>query len=210
LDTTPFYSRPEEPGIRNAIQSLFRVIQCVAPKTAFEGPALVRCVMGNKGKITTAEAMWAIHEIARAGGFFAALRKSRPAWISIVTEQNPPAGIQMAEGEIHASFGFPDWADLYFEPVHDKIDDIRKAPIETRQKQQDEKLASAMKLFPQGVPENPDIRDLVLQLNTKKDSGRGFSRIAREFTGEKRGNDKRARSLLAQIRRLRRQGRVVL
>jgi hypothetical protein len=128
LDTTPFYPRPTESGIRNAIQSLFRVIQCVAPKTAFDGPALVRCVMGNKGKITTAEAMWAIHEIARAGGFWVDLRKSRPAWVSIVTDDNPPAGIQIAEGEIHVSHGFPDWADLYFEPQHQKIDEIRRSP----------------------------------------------------------------------------------
>lgn len=70
--------------------------------------------------------------------------------------------------------------------------------------------ANRLKLFPKGIPENSDIQDLVVRLDTEKGSGKSKNRIAREFTGEDRGHDPKARSLLAQIRRLKRDGRVNL
>lgn len=70
--------------------------------------------------------------------------------------------------------------------------------------------ANRLKLFPKGVPENNDIVDLVVRLDAERDSGKSMNRIEREYTKEKRGKDQRAKSLLAQVRRLKRQGRVNL
>ncbi len=70
--------------------------------------------------------------------------------------------------------------------------------------------ANNRKLFPKGLPQNPNLIDLVLRLNSQRDSGKSKSQIAREFTKETAGNDRRAQSLLAQIRRLIREGRLNL
>src|ERR1700734_603916 len=124
--TKPFYPRPSEGGIHRAKESVFRVLQCVAPRSWIDGPALVRFAMSNKGKITVAEAMWAIHEIADAGGFMVWLQTQAPRGAAIVTEINPPAGIQMAEGTLHVGGppGTISWGDLDFEPNHQRIEEI--------------------------------------------------------------------------------------
>jgi hypothetical protein len=70
--------------------------------------------------------------------------------------------------------------------------------------------ANTQKLFPKGIPQNPDVIDLVVRLNTEKGSGRSMNQIAQEFTGETAQNDPKARSLLSQIRRMVRKGRVKL
>jgi len=70
--------------------------------------------------------------------------------------------------------------------------------------------ANNRKLFPKGVPNNPDIVDLVLRLDSQRNSGKSMNQIAREFTEKSEGNEKRAQSLLAQIRRMRRDGRLNL
>lgn len=68
--------------------------------------------------------------------------------------------------------------------------------------------ASAEKLFPKGLPRNRDIVELVLMINTEKGTGQSINEIARSYTGEKKGSAKKARSLLAQIVRMKREGRV--
>lgn len=59
--------------------------------------------------------------------------------------------------------------------------------------------------FPASLPDNPDVRDLCHRLGKGRDriSAGAVSEIgiAREFTGEAPGNDKKARSLLRQARR---------
>ncbi len=70
--------------------------------------------------------------------------------------------------------------------------------------------ANNRKLFPKGLPSNPNLVDLVLRLDSQRDSGKSKVQIACEFTEETTGNDRRARSLLAQIRRLIREGRLNL
>ena len=66
------------------------------------------------------------------------------------------------------------------------------------------------RLFPQGPPEDSDIVDLVLRL----DSGRGgeltMNEIARKFTGESAGNDSKAMKLLARIRKMKLKGLINL
>lgn len=70
--------------------------------------------------------------------------------------------------------------------------------------------ANNSRLFPGGFPENADIRDLVCKLDAAKQSEKSDNEIAREFTGETKGHDKKAKSLLSQIRRLKREGKVNL
>jgi hypothetical protein len=70
--------------------------------------------------------------------------------------------------------------------------------------------ANTAKLFRGGVPDNADIVDLVARLDAAKGSNKSQNEIAREFTGELSGNDARAQSLLSQIRRLKREGRITL
>jgi hypothetical protein len=68
--------------------------------------------------------------------------------------------------------------------------------------------ANTAKLFPKGLPQNPDIVDLVVRLDTAKGTDKSDIAIAREFTGEPESRDGKARSLLSQIRRMRRNGRI--
>jgi hypothetical protein len=70
--------------------------------------------------------------------------------------------------------------------------------------------ANTARLFPGGVPENPDIVDLVVRLDAAKGGNKSQNTIAREFTNESPSNDQRAQSLLSQIRRLKREGRITL
>jgi hypothetical protein len=70
--------------------------------------------------------------------------------------------------------------------------------------------ANTRKLFPKGLPDNQDVVDLVVRLNTEMGPGRSMNQIAREFTGEMAKNDAKALSLLSQIRRMIRKGRVKL
>lgn len=193
------------------MQSAFRVIECVAPRSWIDGPALVRFVMGSKGKITTAEAMWAIHEIALAGGFIVCLREQTPGSVSIVTADKPPAGIQMAEGILHVDGMLPTWSRVCFEPQHQKIDEIRRsltltglpnAAVPNR--------ADRSPLFPRGIPHNHDIQDLATKIDSEKNSGKSINEIAREFTGESKGSDRKARNLLRQIRRMKHDGKINL
>lgn len=70
--------------------------------------------------------------------------------------------------------------------------------------------ANNYKLFPKGELKDRNLTELAVKINTEKDSGRSFNEIAREFTGETKGNCRKANSYLSQLRRLRSEGRVVL
>lgn len=67
--------------------------------------------------------------------------------------------------------------------------------------------ANTTKLFPQGIPDNPNIVDLVVRLDAGAGGKKSQQQIAMEMTD---GNKKLADSLLSQIRRLRREGKVNL
>lgn len=70
--------------------------------------------------------------------------------------------------------------------------------------------ADTSKLFFGDIPDNPDIRDLVCKLDAARGSKKSWNAIARELTGEKKDADPKAQSLLRQIRRLRKAGKVTL
>lgn len=73
-----------------------------------------------------------------------------------------------------------------------------------------DRRATTARLFPGGIPNNRDILDLVVRLDAERSSGKSANQIAREFTGESDDDDRRAQSLLAGIRRMRREGRISL
>ena len=64
--------------------------------------------------------------------------------------------------------------------------------------------ASAEKLFPKGIPDDPDVVDLGVRLNAAKGTLQSDNKVAQEYT---EGDIGRANSLLSILRRLRRQGR---
>jgi hypothetical protein len=57
------------------------------------------------------------------------------------------------------------------------------------------------------VPSRADVQDLVVRLDAAKAKPGQFRKIALEFTA---GNESKADSLLTQVRRLRREGKVTL
>jgi hypothetical protein len=70
--------------------------------------------------------------------------------------------------------------------------------------------ADRLPLFPKGVPDDPDLVDLVARIDAHKSSGKSRNTIARELTGETAPNDRRAQRLLRQLRRMQLDGRVNL
>jgi hypothetical protein len=94
-----------------------------------------------------------------------------------------------------------------FHPIPSSaIDDILNAGIELAA----QKIAidaNTHKMFPKGIPDNPDIRDLAIRLNSDKGSGKSQNQTAREFTGETLGSDTKAKRLLASLRMLKARGR---
>jgi hypothetical protein len=74
--------------------------------------------------------------------------------------------------------------------------------------------ANTSKLFFGDIPKNPDIVDLVIRFDAEKskpmNERRSLNEIAREFKGETKGKDKESKSLVSQIRRMKREGRINL
>ena len=69
-------------------------------------------------------------------------------------------------------------------------------------------------LFPNGVPKDSDIVDLVVRLNSEhakaKTERKSDNEVAREFTNEPKGGDVKAKRLLARIRKMKRKGDIIL
>jgi hypothetical protein len=86
----------------------------------------------------------------------------------------------------------------------------QNATLATSQPENTTNSANTAKLFRGSVPENPDIVDLVARLDAAKGSGKSDNDVARELTGETYPDDPRAQSLLSQVRRLKRKGRITL
>jgi hypothetical protein len=70
--------------------------------------------------------------------------------------------------------------------------------------------ANNTKLFPLGIPDNSDIVDLALLIQTSAGDGRSWREIAREFTCETKDKQNKALSLLSQLRYLCNHGRCAL
>ena len=64
------------------------------------------------------------------------------------------------------------------------------------------KTRSVRRVSPKGEIKNRNIVELVLKLNTEFGPNKSRNQIAREYTGEPKGNDPQARNLLSLIRRL--------
>ncbi|MBA4106074.1 MAG: hypothetical protein C0485_09970 [Pirellula sp.] len=67
--------------------------------------------------------------------------------------------------------------------------------------------ANIPKVFHGGLPSNPDVRDLMAILDATTNSRKPKIQIAREFTGENKGEDGKAKSLLAEIARRQRKAK---
>lgn len=66
------------------------------------------------------------------------------------------------------------------------------------------------KLFPNGVPNDSDIVDLVVRLDSARGGKLSMSAIARKYTGEQLGSDPKAKKLLARIRMMQTRGNLNL
>jgi hypothetical protein len=67
--------------------------------------------------------------------------------------------------------------------------------------------ANDWKIFPKGLIGDQNLADLAIKINTEKGT-KSLNAIARDFFGETKARDPQAQSALAQLRRLRREGRV--
>jgi len=70
--------------------------------------------------------------------------------------------------------------------------------------------ANVKKLFPAGIPSDPDIIDLAVRIQANSGSGKSMRQTAREYTGETMQHQPRADSLLARIRMMRNRGKLNL
>lgn len=62
------------------------------------------------------------------------------------------------------------------------------------------------KIFPNGPPGDPDVRDLALRINSAKGTDRSKSEIASEITKESIGEDPKAQRLLNLLRAMKQRG----
>lgn len=87
----------------------------------------------------------------------------------------------------------------------------KSVAAEARRKQQNgANSANNPRLFPKGPLDDLEIIELVCRLDAAKGGKLSQNEIARQFAKEKDGNDKRAPSLLATVRRMRLHGKVNL
>jgi hypothetical protein len=70
--------------------------------------------------------------------------------------------------------------------------------------------ANISDIFPAGPPDNRDLVNLACRLLAERGRGKSDRQIAREYTGEGKGRWNTARSLLAQISRMEREGALLL
>lgn len=103
------------------------------------------------------------------------------------------------DAEADFATGMMDLADRIKVAV-DAIAKAEAAPISNADS------ADTLRLFSGGVPGNTDIQDLIVKLDANegklKADKKSRNEIARKFTGETKGNDPKAQSLLRTIRRM--------
>jgi hypothetical protein len=210
IDTTPLYPRPRSAGVEAAKLHICQLAEFFAPDTNIIATFIVRAVMARGA--STAEAMWGLHELCLAGAIEAVEWASRHDRL-FVTEGNPPAGLVLlpASGRLHVDNEKNEtWAYLVLRLNHQCLAALQSADPFIEPIENEAVRANTQKLFPKGMPSNPDVCDLVVRLQTEQGNGKSMNQIAREFTGEPAGQDRKAKSLLAQIRRMKGQGEIVL
>lgn len=198
--TMPIYPEPDKDRTSAATRALFRIVGYIAPGQWVKDSVLVRAAILCGA--TVAEATWALHELTLEGGFEVYWFRSsgQPIFpVGLITTGNLPAGLQITQGNLTLRSGSDCcWGELAFSPNHEKLEDIRRMPNSRRSNAAPaniERLASATKLFPTGIPNNPDIVDLSVRLNSLKDSGRSMNSIASDFTC---GDEAKANSRLCR------------
>lgn len=87
---------------------------------------------------------------------------------------------------------------------------VRPAAATPSESQSRADSADTSRLFPGGVPKNPDVCQLVCELDAGRGSGKSNIAIAREFTAKMRDPERKAQSLLREVRRLVKAGKVNL
>jgi len=80
------------------------------------------------------------------------------------------------------------------------------APNSALAVQQSANEKNKSKIFPKGIPDDTDIVDLAIRIDSARGSDAKYLDIARELTGEKLGDEPRAKKLLARLRMMRRRG----
>jgi hypothetical protein len=107
----PGYPKPEVERLVFAGKRLAEVEQYIAPKSAVLASLLVRALLARD--CTTAEAMWAIFNQVETGRYRATLTSELPKTVTyIVTEHNPPAGLDVASGAVHIDGEAGNWGLL--------------------------------------------------------------------------------------------------
>jgi len=215
VSETPAYPRPNEERIRDAMIALFTVLEYFPPPFMIEDSLLVRALLA-KG-FTTSQSIWAIHDVSKHGGFTPIIITRHPRdggnHSFLVTEDDPPAGLDIAAGNL--DYGLESirgwWGTMAFLPEPIKLDELRtsmnfgNSVLGKLSRRNAELPASAANLFIGSVPKNSNLVDLIVLLDSQKDSGRSMNEIAAEFMG---GDTKKSKSLLSQIRRMKREGRL--
>jgi hypothetical protein len=185
IDTTPIYPRPAEERILTAIGHICRISEYIAPTMVATAELVVRALLARG--CTVAAAQWAIADAIRDGLLLASDRKTTGY---LIDSDRPPAGLEVSKGVLHINTTENhSWSSMRLEFVHAKL---------SERLEEDDRLNSSGMPW----PDNPDVRDLCKDL-AEKSHRMSHIEVAREFTGEQPGDDKKARSLLRQARRFR-------
>lgn len=94
--------------------------------------------------------------------------------------------------------------------VRDRTPFVEIAIIESWKTPIDSERENIAKLFPHGIPNDSDIVDLVVRLDSAKGTDATQLETARAFTKEAKGSDPKAKKLLARIRMLKTRGKLNL
>ena len=210
IDTTPNLRKPPVRLIQAAKRQIPGVMASIDPDWADDGRvqadgSVVMIAGFLAAKVrdlghSEAAAKWAIHELVNAGLLFAA-----PRW------QSPTDLPESLRNSFESDFAlqpdvpapYPNLVVVSKQELWDWWEKEEKSPAI-----QDE--ANTRKLFPNGAPNDTDIVDLVIKLDSAKGTQKTMSQVAREFTGETIGNDKKAKQLLARIRMMKSRGNLNL
>jgi len=103
--------------------------------------------------------------------------------------------------DLQESLGFLDWEEL--NGIDARLDWEYQRALEAARSANS---ANNPKLFPEGPPDDPVLRDLALAIEADRATGKPWIQTAREYTEENGGNPD---SLTSQLRRLRHDGLVL-
>jgi hypothetical protein len=119
-DITPIYPRPDNSAIQKAVSEFLWITEHIVPGSGVMATLLLRAMI-HRGA-TVAEAMWALTDLHRAGRLETFDFRQGVKVDNWVTDDNPPAGVQVAGGILHVSGPSDDtWPYLCFVIDHSKL-----------------------------------------------------------------------------------------